>query len=346
METLTITAPDDFHFHPREDPILKFLLQLHAKSFKRGLVMPNTDTPIFGATEASIYKGMIDNHKTGFEPLMSIYLTMDTTVKMIIDAVKAGVIAGKLYTKGATTNSKYGVPMGMFMEKMRHIFEAMEKYGMVLCLHGEDPNAYFLEGESKFLTTLGYIHNACPDLRIVLEHVSSKAGVDYVKSLSKKVAATITLHHMMLTTDDILKGKLRPDNFCMPPAKRPADRDAVLAAALSGNSKFFLGTDSAAHDQSAKYCCEGCAGILSSEVVMPKLVEIFENAGKIKWLQNFTSIFGAQYYGVPINKEKITLIKQPMIVTEFYEFNLPDNTTRRYTPFLAKQVIPWQIQKK
>jgi dihydroorotase len=342
MDTLTITKPDDFHAHLREVPNLEFLTTLHAKSFKRALFMPNLENPIVNAHMACAYKRLIESYNTGLEVLMTIYITLETTAEMIFEAHRAGVKAGKLYARGITTNSTHGVPIDQYL-KLRPVFEAMEKVGMVLCLHGEDPNAYVMDGEGAFLKTLGYIHSATPDLKIVLEHVTSARAIDYVRSLSKNVAATITVHHLLLTTDDILKGRLHPDNFCMPVAKGPKDRAALLKAAFSGNPKFFLGTDSAPWETQFKYCANGCAGAFTSPVAIPLLAEIFDSNNCIKRMNDFTSVFGASYYGIPINEEKLSLIKQTYSVPKVIGVGWPGEPTRSFTPFWAGKKISFTI---
>lgn len=291
--------------------MLEEVLPYTARQFQRALVMPNTEPPILTADDAMRYREEIlsacgGRHRSSFEPLMSMQIVPETSPAQILAARHAGVIAGKIYPRGMTTNSENGV---LDYEKLTPIYEAMESCGMVLSLHGEspDPMVFCLDREAAFLDTLRWIAERFPGLRIVLEHVTTERAVRTIEALPGNVAATITVHHLFLTLDDVAGGKLKPHYFCKPLAKRPSDRDAVVYAALSGNPKFFLGTDSAPHPRESKECAACSAGIFTAPVAMPMLAEFFEQHGQLDKLEWFTSVFGAQFYDLQQNQGGLRL---------------------------------------
>lgn len=299
-------------------------------AFARALVMPNLPTPVLSGEDALAYKADIVKVAEKLDPLMTIKLIGKTNRETILHARDVGVIAGKVYPEGVTTNSADGV---RDIRDLYPIFETMEACGMVLSLHGEDPNAFCLDREVAFLNYLEDISEAFPRLKIVLEHVTTARAVDMVKQLPN-VAATITVHHLLITLDDVLGGPLRPHLFCKPIAKRPSDRQALNQAAISGNPKFFLGTDSAPHVIGLKECASGCAGVFSAPVAMEVLAEVFEDLKALDKLEAFTSEYGAKFYGLPLNEGTITLNQEEWTVPEFYG---------PVVPFKAKETLRWKL---
>lgn len=332
--SIAIRRADCFHSHFRDGALMKCVVQLTAASFARALAMPNLATPL---TDADAIKRYADDVRTAapsfFTPLFSLYLTPTTSMETIWSSEKAGAIAAKLYIRGATTNSSHGVPLEE-LHALRPVFHAMEESGMTLCIHGEVPDAYVLDREAEFLPTLRQLSCDHPGLRIVLEHISDRRSVKAVRRLPNNVAVTITIHHLLLTTDDVIGGSIRPHHHCMPCAKRPEDRDALREAATSGDPKFFLGTDSAPHPRGMKECATGCAGVFTAPVAMPLLADLFESLGQMKRIEDFSSRFGAEHYRLPLDMRTITLTKQPWVVpTEYHGI----------VPFYAGQTLNWQV---
>jgi dihydroorotase len=335
MNHIVVRRPDDFHLHVRQEAMLLRVLPSTTKVFARALIMPNTNPPIKTDVDALRYKQDIQNCiplKHSFEPLMTIKLGDWTTRDDIIKAKRAGVIAGKLYPEGVTTNSEDGVK---HIASLYDVFSAMQDCDMVLCLHGEKPDAFCLDREVEFLKDVMFLVDCFPKLRIVLEHITTTAAANYVMSAPQNVVATITVHHLMITLDDVIGGMLKPHLFCKPIAKRPQDRE-TLRRMLAGNPKFFLGTDSAPHAPEKKVCESGCAGIFSASVAMPLLAQIFEEEGILDKLQSFTSVNGALFYGLPFNDGEISLIKREWIV--------PDEVGGIVVPFMAGQILAWDVE--
>lgn len=279
--------------------------------------MPNLTPPIL--TAADIYEYATEIRKalpnSTFKPLMTFKIVDSTTPKILSELKKVGAVAGKLYPEGVTTNSDDGVKD---IPALYPVFAEMEKLGLVLCLHGEMPEVFCLDREEAFLPVFEAIANKFPKLKIVLEHITTAAAVEKIQSFPDNVAATITVHHLELTLDEVIGEKIRPHNFCKPIAKRPQDQEALLAAATSGNPKYFLGTDSAPHLAETKECAAGCAGVYTAPIMLPLLVEIFEDAGRLEKLEDFTSRFGAQFYGLALNQETVTLIKESWVIPDRY----------------------------
>jgi dihydroorotase len=338
--TLRIRRPDDFHVHLRQGMLLLDVLPATALVFGRALVMPNTWPPVLTGDDAQRYERVIRGAAeqfgaTDFHPLMTIKIVASTTPEMITDAKAKGVVAGKLYPVGVTTNADDGVrvsmkatPLGPSLSIGVHpqLFTAMEEAGMVLCLHGEMPGDFCMDRERAFLGVVEALAQDYPRLRIVLEHITTNAAVVMVKRLPNRVAATITPHHLLLTLDDVVGDKLQPHHFCKPIAKAPNDRLALIQAATSGNPKFFLGTDSAPHQREEKECASGCAGVFSAPVAMEVLAEVFEDQNALERLEAFTSEFGARFYGLPLNDSHVSLVKQetPYRVPEYVDFGRDD----------------------
>jgi dihydroorotase len=323
----------DWHVHVRGGQMLRNVVGFTSNYFHRALIMPNTVPPILTATDALNYRREILELATQnqqFEPMMTIQITPETTPKMVEQAKNVGVIAGKLYPEGVTTNSGNGV---RDFAALSPVFEAMEAVGMVLCVHGEMPDKFCLDREAAFLRVVSRIQQTCRQLRIVLEHITTTQSVDYVQN-NDNMAATITLHHLMLTLDDVIGDRICPHYFCKPVAKRPEDRRALLLAATS-DDRFFFGSDSAPHLRTDKECAHGCAGIFTAPVAIPTLVQIFSGLGNLENLRPFLCWNGAKFYGGELAREhSLTLVKQPWIV--------PD-TIAGIVPFMAGQTMEWQV---
>jgi len=332
-EEITIRRPDDWHVHLRDGDLLEAVAADTARHFARALVMPNLTPPVRTGEEAMAYRERILAVTQGleFDPLMTIKLLPETSPEWVAGAKEAGVVAGKLYPQGVTTNSEDGWSE---IEALDGAFAAMEEAGLVLCLHGEAPDAFCLDRELRFVEdTLPSIAERFPKLRIVLEHVSTKAGVAAVRELSN-VAGTITAHHLILTLDDVIGGGLQPHNFCKPIAKRPQDRDSLIAAALDSDS-FFLGTDSAPHLRANKECPSGCAGVYTAPVALGLVAEVFEAHGALERLEAFTSERGARFYDLPLNEGQVTLRRG--------EWEVPADYAG-VVSMRAGQTLAWQVR--
>jgi dihydroorotase len=329
-----IREPDDFHVHLREGAMLDDVACITATAFRRALIMPNVSQPITTADDAIRYREVIRRATDAyvFEPLMTLYLTRHTTPEIVRDAQVAGVVAVKSYPPSLTTNSDLGVDD---LSTKDDVLRTMEDVNMVLCIHLEREAKNVLNQEVACLPLLTYLATTYPRLRIVVEHVTTARMVRLVRSLGPNVAATMTVHHLFLTLADVIKGKIRPHNYCAPIAKQDADRAALRRAAMSGNSKFFLGTDSAPHLVERKECAEGCAGLFTAPVAMEALIELFEQYDKLDKLEAFTSEFGAQFYGLPLNVGKAVYKRQPWIVPEQYD---------GIRPFMASETLQFQRQ--
>ena len=334
MKKFRIRKIDDMHVHLRQGEMLAKVLPHTISQCARALVMPNTGPPILTAKDLVSYRQMIEKlieNKGDFQPLMTFRIRPSTTKEMVKELKAAGAVAGKLYPDGITTNSQGGVTD---FKALSPIYQAMEQEGLVLCLHGEMPGVFSLDRESAFLEILMMLAWDYPGLRIVFEHATTADAINTVLDLPANVAATITAHHLRLTLDDVIGDKLNPHSFCKPIPKRPSDQEALLKAATSGNPKFFLGTDSAPHSVKDKECACGAAGVYTAPILLPLLVETFENAGKLDKLEAFTSQFGAVFYQLPINQSYIELVPQPWTVPERYD---------GIVPFMAGHTFQWSL---
>ena len=314
MKNFEIIKPDDWHVHFREGSILERLVPETSKLFNRAIVMPNLTTPIISSKQVLEYKNQIlnfsDNNKY-FEPLMTFYLNEEISKKEIINAFKNKLIfALKLYPSGATTNSSKGVKK---ISNVFHIFEIMSKFKIPLLIHGEvnDKKIDVFEREKVFIENeLMTIHTKFPELKITLEHITSKFAVDFVNQASNNLKASITPHHLILNRTDMLEHKIKPHYYCLPILKKEIDRKALIEAAFNKNNKFFLGTDSAPHDIIDKENECGCAGIFNTINCIQTLTQLFDNYKKLDRLENFISINGALHYNLPYNSQKIKLYKK------------------------------------
>lgn len=358
-KSLVIRKPDDFHVHLRDGRMLDYVGKYTAKHFRRALVMPNLDAPVLDVFGAEGYRHRITQslNRHGppgeFTPLMTIKLTDETTPNLIRGIFTSGaggpkgylnLLAAKLYPRGVTTNSADGVadPSTLFP-----IFELMEEHGMVLCLHAEQPGVFSLDREDAFvLRWIDVLAEKFPKLKIVVEHVSSGHVAKLIATGGDRVAATVTVHHLLLTLDDVIGDKLKPHNFCKPIAKRPADRAVLLDYVTAGNPKFFLGTDSAPHAQSKKECADCCAGVFTAPVALALLAEIFEKADKLKNLEKFTSLNGAAFYGLEPNVETVTLVKESWEVPDEYPIVLESREGVQgidsLIPFRSGETLTWR----
>ena len=310
---LTIRRPDDWHLHLRDDEMLKGVLPETTRHFARAIVMPNLVPPVVTAADAMAYRERIllaRPEGSDFEPLMTLYLTEGTDPEDVRRAHESGIAtAVKLYPAGATTNSASGV---RDIEKVRPVLEVMAEIGMPLCVHGEvtDGSIDIFDREAVFIDkVLKPLRKKVPDLKIVMEHVTTQDAVDYVRDSVKNLAATITTHHLIINRNHILAGGIRPHFYCLPVAKRERHRVALVEAAISGDKRFFLGTDSAPHSDPKKLQPCGCAGIFTAPNTMSCLAEVFEAARALPKLEAFTSLNGPRFYGLKPNEETITLVK-------------------------------------
>ncbi|WP_186396677.1 dihydroorotase [Stappia sp. TSB10GB4] len=314
MTRLTIRRPDDWHLHLRDGAMLAGVLPHSSADFARAIIMPNLVPPVVTTAQAEAYRQRIlaalpKGHD--FTPLMVLYLTEGTEADDVEAGFRSGLItAVKLYPAGATTNSHGGV---RDFSKVTAVLERMAEIGLPLCVHGEvtDPAVDIFDREAVFLeTVLDPLRRRIPGLRVVLEHVTTREGVDYVRAQERDLAATITVHHLMINRNAIFAGGIRPHYYCLPVAKREEHRLALRAAATSGDARFFLGTDSAPHVDPAKECGCGCAGIYTAPNAMACLAHVFEEEGALDRLEAFASLNGPAFYRLPPNEGRLVLEKR------------------------------------
>ena len=312
-QSLTITRPDDWHLHLRDGAMLHAVLPETTRHFARAIVMPNLVPPVVTAAQASAYRDRIMlamPDGASFEPLMTLYLTEDTDPDDLAAAHASGLITSvKLYPAGATTNSASGVSN---FENVRHVLERMAQIGCPLCVHGEvtDPAVDIFDREAVFIDrVLDPIRKATPGFKVIMEHITTKDGVDYVKANDTDLGATITTHHLIINRNHILVGGIKPHYYCLPVAKREMHRLALREAATSGDTRFFLGTDSAPHTDANKETACGCAGCFTATNTMSILAHVFEEENALDKLEGFASLNGPAFYGLPANSGTLTLTK-------------------------------------
>ena len=312
-QRITIRRPDDMHLHLRDGAMLQGILPETTRHFARAIIMPNLVPPVVTGAQAASYRDRILAalpHGATFEPLMTLYLTEATDPADVAAAHAAGLVkAVKLYPAGATTNSQSGVQN---FDAVRPVLEKMAEIGLPLCVHGEvtDPTVDIFDREAIFIdTVLDPIRRKTPGLRVIMEHITTRQGVDYARSGGPDLAATITTHHLILNRNHILAGGIRPHYYCLPVAKRESHRLALRQAATSGEARFFLGTDSAPHVDALKEHACGCAGCFTATNTMQILAHVFEEDGALQHLEAFTSVNGAAFYRLPPNPIHITLTK-------------------------------------
>ena len=342
MKRLTLTRPDDWHLHLRDGAMLRAVLPDTARRFARAIVMPNLKPPITTVELARAYRERILAALPAgmrFEPLMTLYLTDNTPPSEIEKARLSGFVhAVKYYPAGATTNSENGVTD---LKRVYSVLAAMEKHDLPLLLHGEvtDPAVDVFDRESVFIDRhLTPLTRDFPGLRVVLEHVTTREAVQFVTQAGPNVAATITVHHLLLNRNAMFAGGLRPHAYCLPVLKRERHRQALITAATSGNPKFFLGTDSAPHPKRVKESGCGCAGIYTAHAALELYAEVFEEAHALDKLEAFASLHGADFYRLPRNRETLTMVKELWTVPA--EFSIEDDTL---VPLRAGETVFWQL---
>jgi len=339
MNALTLTRPDDWHLHLRDGDMLAAVLPDTARRFARAIVMPNLKPPVRTVEDAAAYRDRILAALPAgltFEPLMTLYLTDNTSPEEILKAKASGFMhAVKYYPAGATTNSDSGVTD---IRRVEAVLETMQKAGMPLLLHGEvtDPDVDMFDREAVFIDRiLSPLLQRQPRLKVVLEHITTRQAAEFVAAAPANVGATITAHHLLYNRNAMFQGGIRPHYYCLPVLKRETHREALIAAATSGNPKFFLGTDSAPHATHAKEAACGCAGIYTAHAAIELYAEAFESAGALDKLEGFCSHFGPDFYGLPRNPETITLLRESHTV--------PATHAGGITPLRANEQLTWRL---
>ena len=338
---LTLTRPDDWHLHVRDGAALNTVVPHSAAQFGRAVIMPNLKPPVTTAQLALAYKARIlaaVPQGVQFEPLMTLYLTDNLPPEEIVKAKAAGVVACKLYPAGATTNSDAGVTD---LKKIYPTLEAMQKVGMLLLVHGEvtSSDIDLFDREAAFIDTqLIPLRRDFPELKIVFEHITTKDAADYVSEADRFVGATLTAHHLLYNRNAIFTGGIRPHYYCLPVLKRETHRVALLNAATSGNTRFFLGTDSAPHATHLKEHAAGCAGCYTAHAALEMYAEAFDSVGKLDQLEAFASFNGADFYGLPRNTGHVTLKRESWTPPESFQFGEAD-----LKPLRSGEALPWRV---
>lgn len=344
MKTLTIRRPDDWHLHLRDGAMLAAVLPSTSIDFARAIVMPNLVPPVVTTADAAAYRARImaalpAGH--AFTPLMTLYLTETTEPDDVAAGFESGAVTAlKLYPAGATTNSASGV---RDIDKVTPVLERMAALGMPLCVHGEvtDPAVDIFDREAVFIDrVLDPLRRRIPELRVVMEHLTTKDGVDYVKAGGETIAATITTHHLMINRNAIFKGGIRPHYYCLPIAKREHHRLALRAAATSGDAHFFLGTDSAPHADPAKESACGCAGLFNAPNALACVAQVFEEEGALDRLEAFVSLNGPAFYRLPVNAETVTLERHDAPVAYAQKLETGAGPLTVFDPMVA---LHWKV---
>ena len=342
MDRISLRRPDDWHLHLRDGAALASVVADSARRFARAIVMPNLKPAVRTTVQALDYRERILGalpDGISFDPLMTLYLTDDTPPEEVARAKLSGHVFGvKLYPAGATTHSDEGVTR---LSRCFHTLEKMEELGLPLLVHGEstDPAIDVFDREQAFIEeTLGPALERFPRLKVVLEHITTREAAQYVEVTGANVAATITAHHLLMNRNALFLGGIRPHHYCLPVLKRESHREALVEAATSGNPKFFLGTDSAPHPRAAKEAACGCAGIYTAHAALELYAAAFEEAGALDKLEGFASVFGAQFYGLPLNRDTITLTREEWRVPERLRFGDDE-----LVPLRAGETIPWKL---
>jgi dihydroorotase len=341
METFTLARPDDWHLHVRDGAALRAVVPHSARQFARAIIMPNLRPPVTTTEQALAYRTRIVDampHGMDLQPLMTLYLTDHTSPAEIARALGSGYVhAVKLYPAGATTNADAGVTA---IEKVSLVLEAMQTQGMPLLVHGEvtDPTVDVFDRESVFIArVLIPLIRDFPELKIVMEHITTQEAADFVRDAPATVAATITAHHLLYNRNALFQGGIRPHYYCLPVLKRERHRQALVKAATSGNPKFFLGTDSAPHPRQGKETACGCAGCYTAYAALELYAEAFEAAGALDKLEAFASFHGADFYGLPRNTATITLQRKPAPIPESFPFGADE-----LIPLRAGEILNWR----
>lgn len=344
MKKITIRQPDDWHLHLRDGTVLQAVAPYTAH-FGRAIVMPNLVPPVVTTADAAAYRERILAalpEGSSFQPLMTLYLTENSSADDIAAGFRDGIVtAVKLYPAGATTNSHSGVRN---IEKVYPVLERMAGIGMPLCVHGEvtDPDVDIFDREAVFIErVLAPLRQRIPELRIVMEHVTTSDGVDFVRAQNGAIAGTITPHHLIINRNAILVGGIRPHYYCLPVAKREKHRLALRAAATSGEGTFFLGTDSAPHIDPLKECACGCAGVFNAPNTMACLAHVFEQEGALDRLEAFASLNGPAFYRLLPNEKRITLVRRDESVTMPAKITAGEHTITVFDPMFP---IHWEVE--
>ena len=341
-DSITITRPDDWHLHLRDGDILNSVAPFTAKQFQRAIVMPNLKPAVTTVKQAVDYLDRILAAVEGsdFEPLMTLYLTDNTSAEEIIAARKSCFIKGvKLYPAGATTNSDEGVTD---IHLCNAALEEMQRAGLPLLVHGEvtDSSVDVFDRERTFIDrVLIPVMKRFPELKIVFEHITTEDAVEFVLDAGPRIGATITVHHLLYNRNAMFEGGIRPHNYCLPVLKRERHRQALLRAIGSGNPKFFLGTDSAPHARHLKESSCGCAGIFSANAAIELYATVFDSIDALDKLEAFASFHGPDFYGLPRNTGTLTLVRSEQTIPESYP--MADHSV---VPLMAGQTIPWTIR--
>ena len=339
--TLTLTRPDDWHLHLRDGEALRTVVPHTAAQFGRAIIMPNLKPPVTTAAQALAYRARIQAAVPAgmdFEPLMTLYLTDNLPAEEIARAKDAGVVAVKLYPAGATTNSDAGVTD---IRKTYKTLEAMQRAGMLLLVHGEVTSADIdlFDREAVFIEQqLEPLRRDFPELKIVMEHITTKEAAQYVAESDRFLGATITAHHLLYNRNAIFTGGIRPHYYCLPVLKRETHRQALVAAATSGSPKFFLGTDSAPHPAHLKEHATGCAGCYTAHAALEMYAEAFDAVGAIDKLEGFASFFGADFYGLPRNSGSVTLKRESWTPPESFTFGEAE-----LKPLRSGEPLAWRL---
>ena len=347
MDEIIIRRPDDWHVHLRDGAMLDAVLPFTARQFSRAIVMPNLAVPVTTAALAADYRRKIlqalPDEKTceGFVPLMTCYLTDETSANDISQGYTDGIFAAaKLYPANATTNSAHGVTN---INELDAVFEGMQDIGMPLLVHGEvtDPKVDIFDREAIYIErVLILLTKKFPKLKIVLEHVTTKDAVDFVRAHQNQVSATITAHHLMLNRNDIFQGGIHPHRYCLPIAKREVHQLALREAATSGDTCFFLGTDTAPHPLSDKEAACGCAGIFTAVNALELYTQVFDEENKLEKLEGFASLHGSAFYGMDLNDEHVTLVRENIRIPG----SIPISDGSSIRPFRAGQTLGWKLK--
>lgn len=346
QQRITIKRPDDWHLHLRDGDMLKGVLPYSSKDYGRAMIMPNLVPPLKRSQDIAAYRERIlsvlpDDHH--FRPLMTAYLSDDSDVNDIIYGYQHGILnAVKLYPAHATTNSAHGVRS---INNVFGVLEGIQKHGIPLLIHGEvtDPDTDIFDREAKFIDTILLpLMKKLPELKIVLEHITTKEAAETVLESTANLAATVTPQHMLLNRNALFQGGLRPHNYCLPILKREDHRKSLIKAVTSGCRRFFLGTDSAPNEKNKKESACGCAGAFNAPVALAIYAYIFEQANALDKLEAFTSINGPEFYRLPVNNETITLVKREHIVPDV----IPINNVGALVPLLAGSTLAWTVDNK
>nr|WP_163503375.1 dihydroorotase [Halomonas socia] len=343
MTQITLTQPDDWHLHLRDGAALASVVAYTARQCGRAIIMPNLTPPVTTTEQAHAYRQRILAalpEGSDFEPLMTLYLTDNTPAEEIERAKASGIVhAVKLYPAGATTNSDSGVTD---IDHCSRAIEAMERVGLPLLVHGEvtSPEIDIFDREAVFIErVMAPLLIRFPQLRVVFEHITTEDAVNFVRESSANIAATITAHHLLFNRNHMLVGGIKPHYYCLPVLKRERHRDALLAAATSGSSKFFLGTDSAPHARGDKESACGCAGAFTAPAALELYAMAFEQAGRLEQLEGFASHHGPDFYGLPRNSRQVTLVRE--------SWQLPETLSYAeggvIVPLLAGDTLPWRL---